>query len=121
MTKEEYTIWLKEHNNKVTISQLREIGLIEKTVGDGTYWMDENGVTLMIAFNMADADINKEFVVKAIDPIVPPQVPSIDKLVKNMEKYLSSDYETPISMKDLDKKFYDKFYERKGRKYSRVR
>ena len=117
MTKEQYEAWLKEHDNKVSIKQIRELGLTEKTVGDGTYWMDENGVTLMIAFNIADADINKEFIVKAIDPIVPPQVPSTDELVKNMEKYLSLDYETPISMNDLNKKFYDKFYEHKGRRY----
>ena len=121
MTKEEYTIWLKEHNNKVTISQLRELGLTEKTVGDGTYWIDENGVTLMIAFNMADADINKEFIVKAIDPIVPPQVPSTDELVKNMEKYLPSDYETINDYSSVfsNKKWYDKFYEHKGRRYRR--
>ena len=121
MTKEEYTIWLKEHNNKVTISQLRELGLTEKTVGDGTYWMDENGVTLMIAFNIADADINKEFIVKAIDPIVPPQVPSTDELVKNMEKYLPSNYESVTDYNSVfsNKKWYDKFYEHKGRRYRR--
>lgn len=121
MTKEEYTVWLKEHNNKVTISQIRELGLTEKIVDNGTYWMDENGVTLMIAFNIADADINKEFVVKAVDPIVPVQIPKTEEVVKHMEEYLYHDYQIPVSMKDLDKKFYDKFYERKGRKYSHIR
>jgi len=121
MTKEEYIIWLEEHDNKCSISQIRELGLCEKTVEDGTYWMDENGVTVMIAFNIADADINKEFVVKAVDPIIPQaQPPKTDEMMKKFNEWLdTAHYESVIN--HSDKPFYDKFYERKGRKYRHIK
>ena len=117
MVRNEFFNWLKEHNNKCSIKQLRDIGLKEKKINDTTYWVDDDEKTIVISFVDTD-DIDTEFIVKIADPIVPIQQPKTEYVVKNMQPWLDNQhYESSVSIRDLNKKFYDKFYERKGRKY----
>lgn len=118
MTKEEYIIWLKEHNNKCSINQIREFGFTEKKLSGATYWLDENGKIVAITY-IDDKDIDKNFNVEIVDPSVPIQQPNTEYIIKNMQTWLDNQhYEQSVSIRDLNKKFYDKLYERKGRKYS---
>ena len=119
MTKEEFSIWLKEHNNKCSIKQLKEIGLILTEINDLKKWSDENGNPVLIGYMYVE-DEDYEFTVQESPIVNPIQPPKTDEVVQQMEKYLyGQHYEQPINMKDLNKKWYDKFYEHKGRRYRR--
>lgn len=121
MNRKEFYTWLKEHDNKCSIKQLKELGLILKENDSGIkQWIDSDGNICLIGYIETD-DEDTEFITKEYS-IVEPYIPKTEDVVKKMEKWLDSQhYETPISINDLNKKFYDKFYERKGRKYSHNR
>ncbi|MBQ3415845.1 MAG: hypothetical protein IJH39_11055 [Clostridia bacterium] len=121
MVRNEFFNWLKEHNNKCSIKQLKELGLILKEDKNGLkQWIDSDGNICLIGYIETD---NEDTIFTAKEYfVVDPYIPNTEKVVKDMQKWLDSQhYETPISIHDLNKKFYDKFYERKGRKYSHNR
>lgn len=121
MNRIEFFNWLKEHNNKCSIKQLKELGLILKEDKNGLkQWIAGDGNICLIGYIDTDNE-DIEFIAKEYS-IVEPYIPNTEDTVKKMEKWLDSQhYETPITKYDLNKKFYDKFYERKGRKYSHNR
>jgi len=119
MTKEEFSIWLKEHDNKCSAKQLKDIGLVLTEINDLKKWSDENGNPVLIGY-MDIEDEDHEFTVQECPIVNPIQPPKTDEVVKQFEKYLAPQhYEQPINLQDLNKKFYDKFYEHKGRRYRR--
>ena len=119
MIRSEFNIWLKEHNNKCSIKQLREIGLILQEVKDLKKWVDSEGVPCLIGYVDTD-DEELEFTVQEYSVVEPVQPPKTEEVLKNMEKYLDCQhYETINDYSSVfsNKKWYDKFYEHKGRKY----
>ena len=122
MLRNDFYNWLKEHDNKCSINQIREFGFTEKKLSGATYWLDENGKIVAITYIDDDTDIDKNFNVEIVDPSIPIQQPNTEYVIKNMQTWLDNQhYESSINIRDLNKKFYDKFYERKGRKYSHNR
>lgn len=121
MTKEEFSIWLKDHNNKCSTKQLKEIGLTLTEINDIKKWADENGNIVLIGYvDIEDED--HEFTIQECPIVNPIQPPKTDEVVKKFEKWLDGQhYEQSINLRDLNKKFYDKFYERKGRKYRHIK
>lgn len=121
MVRNEFYTWLKEHDNKCSIKHLKELGLILKEDKNGLkQWIDSDGNICLIGYIDTDSE-DTEFIAKEYS-IVEPYIPKTEDVVKKMEKWLDSQhYETSITKYDLNKKFYDKFYERKGRKYSHNR
>lgn len=119
MTKEEFSIWLKDHNNKCSTKQLKEIGLTLTEINDIKKWSDENGNPVLIGY-IDTEDEDYEFTIQECPIVNPIQPPKTEEVVKQFEKYFDCQhYERPINLRDLNKKFYDKFYEHKGRRYRR--
>lgn len=119
MDKKDFNIWLKEHNNKISIKQLHEI-LTEEKVGEGICWKDENGNIVLIGYVPTD-DEDYEFTVKELDSVVEPQI-STKEQINKMHEFLDTQHYEPYVDYDgflSGKKWYDKFYEHKGRKYRR--
>lgn len=116
MERNNFFKWLKEHNNKCSIRQIRELGLILTEGNNGLkQWIDSEGNICLIGHIEVD-DEDTKFIVKEYTLAVP-YIPKQD-VVKQMNKWLDNQhYETSVNIKDLNKKFYDKFYEIKGRKY----
>ena len=110
MTKKEFDNWLVEHASKVTVKDFEDLGLkyIKVTNEPGVYgyWVDENGEKVA-AF------------MQSVEPIIcTPQNEQkmFEKFVKTYE--MVDHYTEPLNPKDImsGKQWYDKFYERKGRK-----
>lgn len=119
MEHKEFLNWLKEHNYKCSIKQIRSLGFTEENINDTTCWKDSNGNPVLITYVSLD-DEDYIFTIEEMNPIIEPQIPNTEEVVKKMEEWLDTQhYESPMSFSD--KPFYDKFYERKGRKYNRVR
>jgi hypothetical protein len=101
MTKEEFNIWLKEHNGKCSIDDLLKLGFKNKFYKGNEYWVDSE----------------EKFALIFEDSVVEPyQPPKTEKVLKRMETYLDSQHYESVLDIDLNKKWYDKFYEHKGRK-----
>lgn len=122
MERNEIFNWLKEHDNKCSIKQLKELGLILKEDVSGVKQLvDSDGNICLIGYIETDNE-DTIFTVKEYPIVEPVLKPKTDEVIKSMEKWLdTAHYERSISIRDLNKKFYDKFYERKGRKYSHNR
>lgn len=113
MTAQEFNDWLKEHDNKISIKQIKELGLIPHDTIDNVWYTDDK--KLMIAGCTVEDEVALIEVSK-INPIVEPQIPKTEEVVKQMEAWLDHQhYEQPIEISN--KPFYDKFYKHKGRRY----
>ncbi len=107
MTKDEFNAWLKEHNGKCSIRDLEELGFTYHPHSPYGYWTDEKN----------------EFALIFDDSIIEPyQPPKTEEVLKQMETFLDAQHYESVTDYDSvfsNKKWYDKFYEHKGRKYRR--
>ena len=101
MNKEQFNEWLKEHNGKCSIKDLEELGFKYHPHSPYGYWTDEEN-KFAIVFNDA-----------FVEPYQPPKT---EDVIKQMEKWLDTPHYESVLDIDLNKKWYDKFYEHKGRK-----
>ena len=115
MTAQEFNDWLKEHDNKISIKQIKELGLVPHESIDKV-WYTSDKKMLIAGCTVKDEDTLIE--ISKVDPIVEPQIPKTEEVVKKMHEWLDTQhYEEPIEFSN--KPFYDKFYQHKGRKYRR--
>lgn len=110
MTKEEFNIWLKNNNGKCSVKDLEDLGFKYHPHSPYGYWTDDENQFALIF---------EDSVVELYQP------PKTEDIIKQIEFYAASTahFENEITYEDIKagKKWYDKFYERKGRKYSRAR
>ena len=112
MNSTELKQWLKEHDNKISIKQIKELGLIEDEKLDKVWHTDDKKM-IIVGNDVEDEDSIRE--ITEVNPIIEPQIPKTEEVIKRMEKWLDTQhYETPVGISN--KPFYDKFYNHKGRK-----
>jgi len=100
MNKEQFNEWLKEHNGKCSIKDLEELGFKYHPHSPYGYWTDEENKFALVF----------EEGVEAYTP------PKTEDIIKQMETFLYTQHYESVLNIDLNKKWYDKFYEHKGRK-----